>query len=82
MVVFGFISPEVQTVTDWHQKEAILTEGAHLILRSFTTNRNINITQPQCRELCLVKNILGRPVFYDAGFNHCPKATEQKRLII
>lgn len=62
MVVFGFISQEMHTVTDWHQKEAILTEGAHLILRSFRMNRNINITQPQCRELRLVKNILGRAV--------------------
>lgn len=63
MVVFGFISPDMHTVMDWHEKEAILTEGTHLILRSFRTNRNINITQPQCRELQLLKNILGRVCF-------------------
>lgn len=64
MVVFGFISPEMHTVTDWHKKEAILTEGAHLMLRSFRTNRNINITQPKRRELWLVKNILGQSGLY------------------
>lgn len=78
MVVFGFISPEMHTVTDWHQKEAILTEGAHLILRSLRTNRSINITQPQCRELQLVKNILGRAVSYEVGFNNHPKKNGTK----
>lgn len=72
----------MHTVTDWHQKEAILTEGAHLILRSLRTNRSINITQPQCRELQLLKNILGRAVSYEVGFNNHPKKTEQKQLAI